>query len=113
MLLDIEWLAHDRYRIHRGMFAKRDRHGGKRAAVGVVTLEIAACDHRGARAWRGHAVNRILAMPTAGLAATFAIPTASHHRTPHAREADGREARDRIGESGVDKHRGPLDAARG
>src|SRR5216683_752371 len=121
MLLDVERLAHDSKRIHRGVFAKRDRHTRKRAAVGAVAIEVSARDHRGARARRGHAVNGILAVPAAGLAPTFAITAATHHWTlygtlygpPHAGEADRREARDRIGEPTVDEHRGPLDTTRG
>src|SRR6266481_731969 len=108
MLLDVERLAHDRKRIHRGVFAKRDRHTGQRAAVGAVALEVSARDHRGARARRSHAVNRILAMPSPGLAPTFAIATATHHWTPHAGEADRGETRDRIGEPRIDEHRSPL-----
>src|SRR5258708_36117805 len=96
MLLDVERLAHDRKRIHRGVFAKRDRHTGQRAAVGAVALKVSARHHRGARAGRGHAVNGILAMPSAGLARTFAIAAATHHWPSHARQAYRRDTRDRV-----------------
>ncbi len=52
-------------------------------------------------------------MPSAGLAPTFAIATATHHWTPHAGEADRGETRDRIGEPRIDEHRSPLDTTRG
>ena len=113
MLLDVERLAHDRDRIHRGMFAKGDRHRGERAAVGAVALEVASRHQRGARARRGHAEHRIFAVTAARLARAFAIAAASHYGTAHPRKADRRETRDRIGEPRVDDHRGPLDATRG
>ena len=51
-------------------------------------------------------------MPTARFARAFAIGAAAHDRTSHAREAHRRQTCDRIGEAGVDEHRGPLDATR-
>ena len=94
MVIDVERLAHDRDRIHRGVLAKRDRHRGERAAVGAVALEVAARDQRGAGAGRGHAEHRILAMTATRLARAFAIAAAAHHGPPQSREklTDARHA---------------------
>src|SRR5215472_14715935 len=113
MVVNVIHLTHDRTRIHRGVFAKRDRYCGKLAAAAAIAFEITARDQGGARTRRGHAVNRVFAMTATSLARTFAVAAAAHHRPAQSRKADRRQTGDRARKTRVDDHRSPLDATCG
>ena len=92
------------------MLTKRYSDRSELAAGGAKTREVFAGDQRRACAWRGHAKDRVFAVSAAGFSGTLGISCPAHHRLAETREAHRGEASDRVGQAGVDCHRGPLEA---
>ena len=122
VVLHAERVPHDGGGVAGRPLAEGDRHGGQLLGRGPEAGEVALGGQGGPRPGRGHAHDRVLTVAAAALPGALPVGVAAHGRAPpsprppgsgHARERDGGQAGDHVGEAGGHRHRRVLQAGGG